>query len=195
VQSLLFEREHHYPFDQNVKYLQDQLRRELWRDTCTEYDDLMVTIGRIQRLGTAEDKTRLKKSLNRFGGDPASDVQRDRETSPPTPSPPMPSSPTHAFTQQPNGARRRSPDMTTSGPPTDATASPLHISTLQEYGNAIGEVPNYTRETHDGPPPQTDVTVTFLGRTLSSRARTARKAKQQVAKAACAELGLHVAPQ
>jgi hypothetical protein len=34
--------------------------------------------------------------------------------------------------------------------------------------------------------------MTFRGRTLESSAKTVKEAKQQVAKAACVEFGLHV---
>jgi len=191
LESYLHERSQDYPFDQHLKYLQDQLHRDLWRDTSTQYKDLIVTVGRVQRLGTSQDKSQLKKSINHFGGNPARVVRCDWETSRASASPPTPSSPlcpaapeSKERPSRPAGAPAPAPRGAA-----EETASPLHVSTLERYGNSIGESPNYTFRRCL---PLTETTMTFRGHTLEASGRTLKEAKQQVAKAACAEFGLHV---
>lgn len=187
LESHLHERLRKYPYSQNLRYLQIQLPRNLWCDTEAEYRDLVVTIGRVQRLGTTREKTRLKQSLSHFGGNPALDILSETEINRPSTSPPTLSSPLHpgTSTQRPrNGARTPQP-----GRATDETASPMHVVALEEYGASIGESPNYTYRRR---PAIAETTMTFRGRTLESSAKTVKEAKQQVAKAACVEFGLHV---
>jgi len=190
LESLLHDRSQLYPYDQNLKFLQDQLHQDLWRDTGTEYRDLIVTVGRIQRLGTTHDRTHLKKSLSHFGGNPASNEPSDTGPSRASVSPPISSSPVRPETTPESNERPRRPTGTSpTGGTADETASPLHVVALEHYASSVGESPNYT---YRRCMPQAETTMTFRGRTLESSGRTIKEAKQQVAKAACTELGLRV---
>lgn len=190
LESYLHEKTQDYPYEQNLRVLQDQLQHDLWRDTRTEYKDLIVTVGRIQRLGTAHDKTHLKRSLRHFGGDPARGVPSDTETSRAPVSPPTLTSPFPAEASPQSNERPRRPKGRHM-PEEDAgeMASPLHVVALEEYGDSVGESPHYSFRRSQ---PLAETTMTFRGRTLESSGKTVKEAKQQVAKAACAEFGLHV---
>lgn len=151
---------------------------------------MITTVGRIQRLGTTHDKSQLKKSLNRFGGDPGRAMRSDLETSRASVSPPTPSSPVDLDALSESRARpRRSTAASTPRGAAEETASPLHVTTLEKYGDSIGESPNYTFRRC---PALAETTMTFRGRTLESSGRTVKEAKQLMAKAACVEFGQHV---
>jgi len=190
LESHLHEKSQRYPYEQNLKFLQDQLHRNLWRDTDAEYKDLIVTVGRIQRLGTTHDKIQLKKSLNHFGGNPAGGMPSDTETSrSPVPQPTSFPALNSATPPKPNERPKKAAATPAAGKAAEQAASPRHVTTLELYGDSIGEAPNYT---YRRCPALAEATMTFRGRTLESSGRTVKEAKQQVAKAACTEFGLSV---
>jgi hypothetical protein len=188
----LYERLHNFPVEQNIKFLQDQLPRQFWRDTHVNYEDLMIITGRIQRMGNADHKDHIRKILARSGDAPRFATRPDVPISP--------TSSSQSPTLSPKGA---SPSITkpmakscrVSTPQeltTRGSASPMHVIKLKEYGDSIRESPKYDHFTVTGNPPTTYMTVQFGGHTLETTGRSIKEAKQQLAMLLCAELDLHV---
>jgi hypothetical protein len=175
-------------FDQIIEILPDKFHPDLWRSSTNDFRSLMITIGRVQRIGATSDKEFLDRNLIPFGGASAYKIQTDEIplcTLLPTSSAPS-SSP------QSSATLGRALAPTESGHRDCEGASPMHVVALKEYGDSVGQRPKYIYQTFASNPSATEMTVEICGRTFHTVGRSVKQARQRSAMAACADLGLHV---
>jgi hypothetical protein len=140
---------------------QQQAPREFWRQGCDDYEELMVTLGAIVHEGNEDMRMFVDGLLQQDNrGDLNAHYARGRQPS--------------IFSKLPH--------------PSLSTPSGKDISLLKEFGDRIGQLPEYHEEKVRDVPPLFRSVLRFNAKRYKGEGKSKKEARQMAAHHACREL-------
>jgi dsRNA-specific ribonuclease len=147
-----------FPFKETLVTIQEQCPRNLWRQGCDDHEELMATLGAILRDGNPKVQAFAEELLKKGSHDSLNLPRRKDSFSFVFPKP---------------------------HPQPQIVASGKDVSAIKEFGDRIGEIPQYRAISVSEYPPCFEVVLQFNGNKFVGRGGSKPKARQEAAFKAC----------